>query len=303
MSTQKDMPKKIRLASTVILVRAAESEETLQVYLLRRSQKSGFFPGNYVFPGGALDPDEWDTSFWQAHLDVSPRELHNIFKTGLTVEELVAYGVAAIRETLEEAGVLLARKTGEGRAPSGCPCERPSQEDQYPGWFKRKIAGEGWQLSFSCLLPWSHWITPEVMPKRFDTRFFIAPMPKGQICKPDDRETTHGVWMSPRKALEENARGEVPLTPPTLVTLHSLLPFKTLKELSEGAVSRSWGPPILPFLFLSERGRFLVEPWDPDYGRTPEIGPGDLEDKILPVGEPFSRLWMREGIWRPIKTG
>lgn len=303
MDTQKNTPKPIRPASTVILVRTSELEKELQIYLLRRSSKSGFFPGNYVFPGGALDPDEWDAPFWKDHLDLPVQNLAESFGSGLTMEELLAYGVAAIRETLEEAGVLLALKVGERSAPSQDVCERPSAEAQSDGWFRRKMAGEDWRLSFSQLLPWSHWITPEAMPKRFDTRFFIAPMPEGQACSPDERETTHGVWISPRKALEKNAKGEVPLSPPTLVTLHSLLPFNNLKDLTGAAVSRFWGPPIVPILFLTERGRLLIEPWDPDYGRVPELGPGDLEDKMLPVGEPFSRLWMREGIWRPIKVG
>jgi 8-oxo-dGTP pyrophosphatase MutT (NUDIX family) len=295
--------KETRPASTVILVRESEAEKELQVYLLKRSGKSGFFPGNYVFPGGTLDPDEEDTIFWQDHLDLSGRELIERFGPGLTNEDLMAYGVAAIRETLEEAGIFLAWKKMEGIGSSEIFCERPSPEAQVSGWFREKVLQEGWRLSFSRLFPWSHWITPEAMPKRFDTRFFVASMPEGQHCKPDERETTHGLWISPRKALEANGKGEIPLSPPTLVTLHSLLSFGSIEGLTRAATSHSWGEPILPILLMSERERVLIEPWDPDYGQVPELGPGDLKDMVLPVGESFSRLWMQDGIWRPIKIG
>jgi 8-oxo-dGTP pyrophosphatase MutT (NUDIX family) len=294
---------KIRPASTVILVRESEAVKEIQIYLLKRSGKSGFFPGNYVFPGGALDSDEWDNVFWQDHLDLSDRGLTERFGPGLPIEDLMAYGVAAIRETLEEAGIFLAWKKIEGIGSSEIFCERPSPEAQVSGWFREKVLQEGWRLSFSRLFPWSHWITPEIMPKRFDTRFFVASMPEGQVCRPDERETTQGLWISPRKALEANGKGEVPLSPPTLVTLHSLLPFGSIDSLTRAATSHSWGEPILPILLLSERERVLIEPWDPFYGKDPKIGLRDLKEMILPVGEPFSRLWFQDGIWRPIKMG
>jgi 8-oxo-dGTP pyrophosphatase MutT (NUDIX family) len=292
----------IRPASTVILVREGEREKELQIYLLKRSGKSGFFPGNYVFPGGTLDWDEWENIFWQDHLDLSSGELFERFGTALPINALIAYGVAAIRETLEEAGVFLAQKEEETPESSESACVRPAPEAQISGWFRKKVLREGWRLSFSSLFPRSHWITPEAMPKRFDTRFFVAVMPEGQVCRPDERETTHGLWISPGKALEANERGEIPLTPPTLVTLHGLLPFGSLDTLLGVVATPSWGDPILPILFLTERGRFLIEPWDPDYGCVPEIKAGDLRELVLPVGEPFSRLWMEEGIWRPIKV-
>ena len=291
----------IRPASTVILVRELDEEKELQVYLLKRSGKSGFFPGSYVFPGGTLDPDEWENNLWQDHLDLSVEELSAKFGPVLPINALIPYGVAAVRETLEEAGVFLAkRQTGISESSENV-CERPNLESQVSGWFRRKVLEEGWNLSFSKLFPWSHWITPEAMPKRFDTRFFLALMPVGQVCRPDERETTQGVWISPLKALEANARGEILLSPPTLVTLHGLLSFESLEALIEAAKTRFWGDPIRPILFLKKGERFLIEPWDPDYGQEPKIGEVDLKDLVLPVGESFSRLWMQEGIWRPIK--
>jgi hypothetical protein len=74
-------------------------------------------------------------------------------------------------------------------------------------------------------------------------------------------------------------------------------------SLTRAAASHSWKEPILPILFLSERGRVLVELWDPCYGMDLELGTRDLKEMVLPVGEPFSRLWFQDGIWRSIKMG
>lgn len=294
----KEPPKKIRPASTVILVR--EQERELQVYLLRRSSGMGFFPGSYVFPGGALDADEWNSEFWQPHIDPPPEDLLKHFGPGLNAKDLIAYGVAAIRETFEEAGVLLAGGKGDFSETLKRVCELRYTKNLKAGWFVKRVSEEGLRLSFANLFPWSHWITPEAMPKRFDTRFFVALMPEGQECIPDDQENVHGLWISPVKGLQGNMRGEIPLSPPTVVTLHELLLFETLGRLKEALRSRSWGAPIQPILMKLDKGAVLVEPWDPQYGKAFEIDSEGLEEKVVPVGEPFSRLWLNEGIWRPI---
>ncbi|MBI4766094.1 MAG: hypothetical protein HY787_16100 [Deltaproteobacteria bacterium] len=290
--------KSIRPASTVVLVR--EQDQGLQVYLLKRSSGSGFFPGSYVFPGGALNPDEGEVDFWQQHLDLRPKDLLGVFGSGLDRAALIAFGVAAIRETFEEAGVFLARKKKESPDSFRGIGERPPTGKLDEGWLRRKVLDEGWMLSFSNLFPWSHWITPAVMPKRFDTRFFIALMPEGQECLPDDRETVHGLWVSPEKGLQENSQGRIPLSPPTLITLHELLKFGTLPSLRQEIHSRSWGDPRQPIQIIFDQGVVIVQPWDPYYGNPVKIDPEGLKEKIIPVGESFSRLWLDQGIWRPV---
>jgi 8-oxo-dGTP pyrophosphatase MutT (NUDIX family) len=299
MDTKKDHLISARPASTVVLVR--EHEQKLQVYLLRRSTKSGFFPGSYVFPGGAVNPDEHDVGFWHKHIDMAPEDLPKTFGSGLAMARIIAYGVAAIRETFEEAGVLLARKKNDGDKSSVKIFERPGTGVVDESWFRRRVSEEGWLLSFSNLFPWSHWITPENMPKRFDTRFFITLMPEGQECLPDDRETVHGLWVSPGKGLQGNMQGKIPLSPPTLVTLHQLLGFETVDRLNLEIQSRSWGPPLQPVQKILNNEVVLVEPWDPHFGKQIEIEPESLAGKVLPVGEPFSRLWLDQGVWRPVK--
>jgi 8-oxo-dGTP pyrophosphatase MutT (NUDIX family) len=136
---KKETPIQKRPASTVILVR--EHERELQVYLLRRSTGSGFFPGSYVFPGGALTLDERDWEFWQQHIDLPPDALLKAFGSGLAVAGIIAYGVAAIRETFEEAGVLLARKRNNWNDFFESIRRRPSLRELEEGWFRHATLG------------------------------------------------------------------------------------------------------------------------------------------------------------------
>ncbi len=137
------------------------------------------------------------------------------------------------------------------------------------------------------------------MKKRFDTRFFIAFMPEGQTCVPDNMETEHGIWLSPQTALEQNLETKIPLSPPTLVTLTQLLKFKDLDKLKQEIRSRSWGIPIAPRLAPSSNGPVILEPWDPDCDSDIKIDSSDFSNKVLPAGSWFSRIWCDKGIWKP----
>ena len=103
------------------------------------------------------------------------------------------------------------------------------------------------------------------MKPRYDTRFFVASLPPGQHCQPDARETTHGIWISPEKGLAGNLAGEIPLSPPTLITLHQFLKYPTLKALEKEAKIRQWGKVCLPRLVPLDQGTVIVEPWDSQY--------------------------------------
>jgi len=154
---------------------------------------------------------------------------------------------------------------------------------------------EGWMLAFSRLARWAHWITPEGMPKRYETRFFLAFMHPGQECNPDARETTHGTWVSPEKGLVKNLQGEIPLSPPTLVTLNELLQYSNMRDLQKEVQARTWGEALLPRMFKLPKGTLILEPWDPISKKELEIDTKGLEMNCLPVGEPFSRLWYNGG--------
>jgi hypothetical protein len=118
------------------------------------------------------------------------------------------------------------------------------------------------------------------------------------------RETTDGIWISPRAALVENSNGNLPLSPPTLATLHEFLSVPNLHRLHSVLSGRSWGQPIMPRLVPLEQDRqfVLLLPWDPMYRLNEnEIRLGDVERRLLPAAEPFSRVWHCNGLFRPIQ--
>jgi 8-oxo-dGTP pyrophosphatase MutT (NUDIX family) len=288
-----------RAASTVVLVRAKVTG--FQVYLLKRSGQSGFFPGSYVFPGGTVASEDRDADLWLRHSDIVLPGVEKRLGGTLAAPEMLAYGVAAIRETFEEGGVLLASRAQEIDSGMQAISETRKVKRLSKGWFREWVVSGEWHLQLSRLAPWTHWITPEAFKPRFDTRFFLAFVPADQECSPDKEETTHGIWVTPEQGLEGNLRGEIPLSPPTLVTLHELLQHKTLKELQEEVSRRGWGEPRLPRVIPVEKGAVILEPWDPMI-RATEVGLdlAALRKLVLPVGEAFSRLWLYEGIWRPV---
>lgn len=288
-------------AATLILVRPHGN--AFQIYLLRRGEKARFMPGAHVFPGGVVDPEDYGLDAWVNHLDMAFEDLQQSPGADtFSAEDTLPFMVAAIREAFEEAGIFFGyRNTGlipdidslldlrrHGRLGSG--------------WLRGLVKEKGWVLSVSKLHRWSHWITPRLMKRRFDTRFFLSRMPENQTCRPDQKETTHGLWITPRNALACNLSGEIPLSPPTLVTLHDLQRCPSLESLMKSASNRSWGNPIEPRVVPLERGVIIIEPWDPRYGEEHvRIEKSTFEDYLLGPEEPFSRLWNDGRLWRPIR--
>ena len=288
-------------ASTLILVRG--EGEKFEVYLLKRSSRSDFMPGNYVFPGGVVDPEDRNVDFWQGHIDLDCAQVKSRLGWdggGLNDEDVVSHGIAAIRETFEEAGVLLARQNGgTGRDLDNLRDHRLVGSLRKT-WLQELVGSGGWTVTLSALAPWSHWITPKARSKRYDTRFFAAFMPEGQECRPDNRETTHGIWVSPEKALRGNLKGEIPLSPPALTTLHEFLGYPDIGGLKEEMKTRPWGETRMPKFVRMPEAALILLPWDTHF-HDQEIeaeteGPGK---RAAPLGKPFSRLWYSEGVWRP----
>jgi len=298
MTETNNTPVKPRQAATVILARQKGQE--FQVYLLKRSPKSGFMAGNYVFPGGSIDLEDQDTNFWKSHVDIEPKSISSRLGGNLSVEEALYYGVAAIRETFEEAGIFLAHRKEQAKRDLERLNDMRMTSGLPRGWLLDLVTDEGWTLQLTGLGRWSHWITPEDMPRRYDTRFFMVFMPSGQECTPDLIEATHGIWINPEKGLAGNFKGDIPLSPPTLVTLHELLKFSNLEALEKEIKTRTWGKALLPRLIASHQGKMIVEPWDPMFNHKVDINTSGLEIAILPPFEPFSRLWFHEGFWKPV---
>ncbi len=289
-------------SATVILARQKNNQ--LQIYLLKRSSKSGFMAGKYVFPGGLVDdPGDTDIETWENHLDLDVAQAELRLGKTLPYEQILPYCVAAIRETFEESGVLLTENSLQNihhleplrlsRASGALP----------PNWLEQHVVAGGDVLSISRLSCWAHWVTPKRMKRRYDTRFFVAEMPTNQICSPDNKETTHGIWVSPEKGLSGNLDGTIPLSPPTLVNLQQLLKYKTIDALKKETTRRPWGAPIMPRLIPLSGEAVILEPWDPMYSREEvKIDTESLPGKILKTGEPFSRIWVHGDSCQPVSV-
>lgn len=289
----------MRSASTVILVR--ESKNGPQVYLLRRSGKSRFFPDLYVFPGGTFDQGDTSIEFWEGHIETGIDELSTRLGNAVSARKALGFHVSAIRETFEEAGILL----GAGDKPNPVlfqeVCRMRSRQALKESWLQEAADQGDWILKLTDLVPWARWVTPLGMKYRYDTLFFVAPMPEEQACSPDFLELTHGLWASPLEGLESNSRGAIPLSPPTVVTLQQLVSCRTLEGVFERAKQNSLDA-ILPRLVAFGRDRVILEPWDPLWAKDEDPpDPRHIRPEILPPGEPFSRVWLQKGLCRPIR--
>jgi len=296
------IPKK---AATTILLRNKEPEG-FEVFLLRRHEKSSFMGGNYVYPGGRVDREDGSLGIGSFSKGITFEEARKILGGMLSPEESFAHWIAGIRELFEEAGVLLAydRKGNLLRLRDREEQERFSQYRQLLQKNKLTLCEllqkENLLFALDHLHYYAHWITPEARSERFDTYFFVVRYPLGQEASHDQKETTAGAWLTPRKALEENLIGEVVLSPPTLKTLEDLSRFGKVEEILD-SMKKEDIQPVLPILTKISDHPLLVFPWDPEYqifqkGQIPSPTyhgrPSQPEDNT-------TRLLMKEGRWLP----
>jgi 8-oxo-dGTP pyrophosphatase MutT (NUDIX family) len=210
----------------VVLLRD-EPQKGLQVFLLRRHKASAVLGGAYVFPGGKLDDADCAHEL-HSYLDTSPQVLHSALgESDLPVHTAAGLYVAAVREVLEECGVLYARLKNEEALAHDAQHRQQWQQALHGGQaFAQVLQSAGLRLDTQHLAPWSRWITPvqpSVTNQRFDTRFFVAVLPTGQQPVHDNIEAIDSVWLSPMDALTRYWAGDLPLAPPQIMTLVSLL--------------------------------------------------------------------------------
>jgi 8-oxo-dGTP pyrophosphatase MutT (NUDIX family) len=216
-------PAEPKQASTVILLR--DGEPGLEVYLLRRTKGMPFAGGMTAYPGGGVDPRDADVEIgW---VGPSPAEWAAAFGCDEPMaRELVC---AAVRETFEEAGVLLAGDPDSGAVVPDVSGD--DWEEQRQALLSRELslsellAGRGLALRSDLLRPFAHWITPPVEPRRYDTKFFAAALPVGQEARDVSGEADEAEWLTPSAALAEHRAGTRPMLPPTSHTLSQLEPF------------------------------------------------------------------------------
>ena len=256
-----------RASATVVLLRDAP-QKGLEVFLLRRHTDSAVLGGAYVFPGGKLDKADSDEKVLR-HLDRDPSELlRALAETDMKIDMAAGLYVAAIREALEECGVLYARaRTSHALA---------HDEHQRALWQKQLhegvkfgdiLASADLQLDTHHLAPWSRWITPRmpsVTSKRFDTRFFVAVLPPNQTPIHDDVEAVDSIWLTPKDGLLRYWNREISMAPPQIMTLVNLLPFKYCASVLQATLARKPSV-VMPETFDEDGFRQICYPGDPHH--------------------------------------
>jgi 8-oxo-dGTP pyrophosphatase MutT (NUDIX family) len=287
--------KPTRDAATVVLLRDRPGEP-YEVFLVRRHTNQAFMGGAYVFPGGRLDDADRDPGLAACAGRFSATEARRLLQEP-DLPEAAALGLflAAIRETFEEAGVMLARDAA-GRL---LDLADPEAADRFAAYrlelheeritLMDLIRRESLCYAPDLLIPYSHWITPEVEPRRFDTRFFLARLPEGQVALHDRMELTESYWMTPAFALAEHSAGRIVLMPPTLKTIEELNAFSGTETLFAAARSQRIFT-ILPEAFRTVDGFGVRLPHDAEYTLAAFKQP--------PRPGETSRIVMQDGIWK-----
>ncbi|GHF62621.1 hypothetical protein GCM10010218_50130 [Streptomyces mashuensis] len=234
-----------RRAATVLLLRAAPKEGTgagggIAVHMLRRRASMAFAGGAYAYPGGSVDPRDERNVPW-----AGPSRAEWAERLGTDAAAAQAIVCAAVRETFEEAGVLLAGPTPDtvvadttGDDWEADRAALVSRELAFADFLERR----GLLLRSDLLGAWARWITPEFEPRRYDTWFFVAALPEGQRTRNASTEADRTVWTAPADAVAGYERGDLLMMPPTIATLRSLLPYGEPGAVLAAAAARDLTP-------------------------------------------------------------
>jgi 8-oxo-dGTP pyrophosphatase MutT (NUDIX family) len=254
-----------RDAATVILVRPCPGAGGVEVFLLRRTEALEFAPGACVFPGGSVDERDADPPVAGAGwAGPAPADLGRLL--GISAERARALVCAAVRETFEESGVLLAGPSPTELVPDSVVLAEDRQR-LLDGSLSlgELLSRHGLALHADLLTPWARWITPEISPRRFDTWFFAAALPPGQLAglaAAGPGESDSGTWWRPSAALEAARAREITLLPPTAVTLAELAAYQDIAGvLAEHRVIT----PLMPTVVVEDERAWLAMPPATEY--------------------------------------
>jgi 8-oxo-dGTP pyrophosphatase MutT (NUDIX family) len=248
-----------RDAATLILMRdAARSGARLEILMLRRHSNSAFLPGAYVFPGGRVETADYAREVEGVCQGLTSGQAQSIIDGASPPEKALGFFVSAMREAFEEAGILLAYR--ESPDLIAINEEDKTRFSQYrkqvqkdPSSFAAMVRSEGARLAVDRLFYFAHWITPEIVPIRFDTRFFVAEAPPDQEALYDTLETTDSLWITPQEVLEKRRKGELDVPFPTFCNVRTLAEFSGVEEVIASTVSKEV-PCIQPLLDMLSLG-------------------------------------------------
>ena len=255
-----------RPAATVLTLR--EARNGYEILMLRRNLESDFVGGAYVFPGGGVDAADASERAQRRSVgmtDASCSARLNVQSGG------IAYYVACLRELFEEGGILIACD-GQGNEVdiSNRPLvdrlnrERLAVNDGSLG-FVELLEREGLYLDLRHIAYLAHWVTPAGPPRRYDTRFFVALSPPGQVADHDQHETVASRWLRPVDALAMHGRGELEMILPTIRNLEIVAQFATTLEVFDYANALVDIPTIEPRLAARDESVVVLLPGDDGY--------------------------------------
>ena len=260
----------VRNAATVLIL---DERPDLHVLMLKRNARSVFVGDMWVFPGGAVDPDDGTA---EADAVVAGRtDAECSAELGIDAGG-IAYWVAVLRETFEEAGVLIARRGEESDIIDFSDPEIASRFAAHrdvvnatESVFVDVIANEGLALDGAGVHYVANWVTPLGPPRRYDTRFFVTAMPSGQVPLHDNDEAVHHEWVRAADALAASEAGEMVMMTPTLSMLQRLAEFSTLDEaLASAASADATVDEQIRIRFNVEGHGRIAYPADPDYAES-----------------------------------
>jgi 8-oxo-dGTP pyrophosphatase MutT (NUDIX family) len=265
---------KPRPASTILLLRDSaarnvdgKSRNEIEVFMMVRHYEIDFNSGALVFPGGSVDKGDNE-------IIASPA----LYSGGEGMDAGgLSFRIAAIRETFEESGILLARPKGskalvDAKRAGEIEAAHRAALCEGTTTFLKVLTDNGMLLALDELVPYAHWITPEGMPKRFDTWFFLAAAPPDQLGAHDGKESTDSIWLSPREALEGGETGRFKLPFPTTRNLIKLGKQASVKAALDDSRGRKVVT-VTPVMTKTASGRQLRIPLEAGYdGDVFEVG-------------------------------
>ena len=245
-------------AATILMLR--DGPAGLEVFMVVRHHQIDFASGALVFPGGKIDAGDNDAAAFCDGVEHAS-------------SEQIAFQVGAIREAFEECGVLLARADNETQLISG---DRLATLDVYREkihageiTFVDFLTQERLRLACDCLQPFAHWITPEMMPKRFDTWFYLAAAPSDHLAIHDGSESVDSIWIEPTAALQGAKDGTYTVIFPTRLNIEMLAESPSLETAMTDAQSRTIKT-VLPWTEQRSDGSYLRIPADAGYAIAEE---------------------------------
>ena len=219
-------------AATVVLARPG-ADGGAEIFMNRRPEKMETYAGAYVFPGGRVEETDWSKKMLDLVRGLSPADAQQILGADSAAEYCLGYWVAAARELFEEAGILLfveadgaASLTVEGKSADRLAEQRQNLQRGTLD-FSSLLESERLHCDVSRLTYFFHRVTQEHYPVRFDTRFFLAALPQGQVPLHASEEVAESLWIAPKEALFRFESSAFRMAPPTVMVLRTLAQHKT----------------------------------------------------------------------------